>query len=381
MTRAKDSGLMDQPRHDELMKVAEQAAAWLIELEEGGPRERAACAAWLEESPLHLEMFLRASAVDRMTELMAPESVEALAQRHLADEGAVIALPLCRDSLIRVEDSVPASVPERRRILNPGVSRSWLRLAGIAAAVLLLLAGGAWYELFGPGAWESYETQVGEQRTVSLADGSVIYMNTVSRVDVRYSETARDVRLRDGEALFTVEHDTRRPFLVHVGNMVVQAVGTQFNVYRRETGTKVAVVEGVVQVSQRDAEPAASATATGARSVTTRPRAAERLTAGQGMILGEDEALENPVPVNVAQVTAWRQRRLVFEWQTLEEITAEFNRYNRAPRIRVEGDEVRGRRYTAVFDVDNPQALLRFLSADDNLKFAAEGDDFVIRAR
>jgi hypothetical protein len=47
----------------------------------------------------------------------------------------------------------------------------------------------------------------------------------------------------------------------------------------------------------------------------------------------------------------------------------------------VEGDKVGQRRYTAVFDADNPQTLLRFLSKDENLKFAAEGDDFVIRAR
>jgi transmembrane sensor len=382
MTHFKESGLVDRPRQDELLKVAEQAAAWLIELEEGGARERAACAAWLEESPLHVEMFLRASSVDRMMELMAPEDVKALAQRQLGDESAVIALPLSRESLVRLEDSGPSSVAQRKGALIRGLSQSWLRFGGLAAGVLVLIAGVLWYELFGPGAWESYETQVGEQRIVSLADGSVIYVNTDSRIDVRYSDTARDVRLRDGEALFAVEHDARRPFKVHIGNTIVRAVGTQFNVYRRAAGTKVAVVEGVVQVSQSGGESASTATAPAAQGATVRSsRSAERLAAGQGLSLGDDGALKKPVTVNVAQVTAWRQRRLVFEWQTLEEIATEFNHYNRAPRIRVEGDEVRTRRYTAVFDVDNPQALLRFLSKDDHLEFAAEGDDFVIRAR
>jgi transmembrane sensor len=259
-------------------------------------------------------------------------------------------------------------------------------LVGIAASVLALVAGGTWYQLLGPGAWSSYRTQIGEQRIVQLQDGSVVYVNTDSSIEVRYTNIAREVRLRDGEALFKVEHDPSRPFRVHVGGTVVQAVGTQFNIYRRSKETKVAVVEGVVQVSSRSGAPpsAAPGAAAGpdAEDTEARPsQGTERLAAGQGLSLSEDGSLETPVPVNLGQVTAWRERRLVFEWQTLKEITTEFNRYNRSPQIRVEGDEVRQRRYTAVFDADSPQTLLRFLAKDTDLKFAADGDDFVIRAR
>ncbi|HEY0938474.1 MAG TPA: FecR domain-containing protein [Steroidobacter sp.] len=371
MTHLKESGLTDRPRQDELLKVAEQAAAWLIELEDGGVRERAACAAWLEESPLHVEMFLRAGAVDRLPELMAPNDVKALVQKNWGEDSSVVELPrtLARDPR--------ASRPPARREMNPKA-----RWGGIAAAVLLLVAGGVWFGLLGPGSWESYETQVGEQRVVSLADGSMIYVNTDSQVDVRYTQTARDVRLRNGEALFKVERDVQRPFQVQVGDTVVRAVGTEFNVYRRSTGTKVAVVEGLVQVFKSDSESSVAHTASTTRDapIDSSPNT-ERLAAGQGVSLDKDGTLQKPTAVNVAQVTAWRQRRLVFEWQTLEEITAEFNRYNRAPKIRVEGEEIRRRRYTAVFDADNPQTLLKFLSKDDHLKFSAEGDDFVIRAR
>jgi transmembrane sensor len=107
----------------------------------------------------------------------------------------------------------------------------------------------------------------------------------------------------------------------------------------------------------------------------------KRLGAGQGVSLTADGAIGRPVAVNAEHVTAWRHRRLVFEWETLEAIAEEFNRYNRAPRLRVEGEGVRTRRYTAVFDADNPQTLLKFLAKDSDLMFAAEGDDFVIRGR
>ncbi|WP_175597303.1 FecR family protein [Peristeroidobacter soli] len=359
MPDPKNLRLTERGRHEELLRVAEQAAAWLIELEDGGPRERAAFARWLEESPLHVEMFLRANSVDRMMELMEPADVKALAQRNWDDVNTVTEFPRSLDP------PRPAFVAARPKRVYKA------RFAAIAAAVLVLVGSTMWYEILGPGAWDVQQTHVGEQRIVQLADGSIIYVNTDSRLEVHYTEAARYVRLRDGEALFKVAHDVQRPFRVLAGDSTIQAIGTQFNVYRRSSETKVAVVEGIVQVSKGVEESAGAPPA----------RDLERLTAGQGLVLGEDGAPKKPVAVNIDHATAWRQRRLVFEWQTLEEIAAEFNRYNRSPQIRVEGDEVRKRRFTAVFDADNPQTLLKFLSRDDHIQFAAEGDNFVIRSR
>ena len=361
-------------RHqEELLKVAEQAAEWLVVLDEGAPRDRAAFAAWIEESPLHVEMFLRASAVNQIGELVAP-----------ADRAKLLESVLSRahDSNVVALDSTPPPVPAAR---VAGFRRHWQWVAGIVAVVSVAV----WVFVAGPYSWQRYATAVGEQRALALSDGSLVYVNTNTRVDVRYSKHAREIQLRSGEALFKVEHDPSRPFRVHVGDTVVQAVGTQFNIYRRATDTTVAVIEGVVQVS-KDGDLSASGEAQGsadvAASVATMsnaksPHHTERLAAGQAMNLAADGVMATPSAVNVAQVTAWRQRRLVFEWATLDAITQEFNRYNRTPHIRVEGDSVRARRYTAVFDADNPQTLLKFLAKDGELRFAAEGDDFVIRGR
>ncbi len=92
-------------------------------------------------------------------------------------------------------------------------------------------------------------TSLGEQRFFKLDDGSVLYLNTQSRVEVRYSRAARVVRLIEGEAMFTVEHDAARPFRVMAGPTVIQAVGTRFNVYRTRLSTTVSVVEGVVKIA------------------------------------------------------------------------------------------------------------------------------------
>ena len=61
-----------------------------------------------------------------------------------------------------------------------------------------------------------------------------------------------------GEALFRVHHDAGRPFRVYTDDAIVQAVGTQFDVYRRDDGTVVSVLEGRVDVTPAAAVASAS---------------------------------------------------------------------------------------------------------------------------
>ena len=76
---------------------------------------------------------------------------------------------------------------------------------------------------------EDYATAVGETREVKLADGSIITLNTGTRVGVTYSPGAREVWLEYGEATFTVAPQPERPFNVSAGRRQFQAVGTRFN--------------------------------------------------------------------------------------------------------------------------------------------------------
>src|SRR5690606_34920469 len=110
-----------------------------------------------------------------------------------------------------------------------------------------LIAAGVWAVLLSGG--QTYATAVGEQRRIELTDGSVVHLNTRSRLEVAFTDGARDIRLLEGEATFTVEGDPARPFSVHAGTNIIRAIGTQFNVLRRPSGTTVQVIEGEVRVS------------------------------------------------------------------------------------------------------------------------------------
>jgi transmembrane sensor len=252
--------------------------------------------------------------------------------------------------------------------------------------------------LFDPWSARLYVTSVGQQSTVKLDDGSMMYLNTDSRIQVHFTQHRRDLHLVQGEALFVVEHDSSRPFIVDSGDARVRAVGTQFNVRKRAGAiTEVAVMEGVVQLTTTAApdKPAAPAAAnssgTSARaSHTSKPNAsgsaATELPAGSTRLAAGQEARVNAGKITArvmpapAEALAWRQRRLVFRDASLLEVAAEFNRYNQS-HVRVETAEAQGKRLTGIFDADRPQALLLWCAQDDSLVVEPEGTNWVIRSR
>jgi transmembrane sensor len=233
-----------------------------------------------------------------------------------------------------------------------------------------------------------YSTSVGEQRAIELPDGSAIAINAQSRVRVAFSEHARDVYLDAGQAMFTVAKDRNRPFRVHVlpsvqgagpgkdtgKDTIIQALGTKFDVRRRTDRINVAVIEGVVQVRSDPRQRARDAALAEIGELA-------KVAAGQTVSIESTGLITPPEPVNLSDVSAWQQRRLVFADNTLEEIAEEFLRYNRTPRIRIESDELRAQRFSGVFDADYPEALLMYLASDSSILLDRNGDDVVIRLR
>ncbi len=346
------------------LKIAEEAAEWLIELDDPDPEALARFAAWLKASPRHVEEFLLVSAV--WTEFDDFDPDRRFPVRRMLDAATRNVQPLSPG----VEVQPPqAAKPARRR---------WL----VAAAVALVAVGaGVW------GAFAlrqgTYVTAIGEQRSFKLEDGSIIHLNTQSRVEVRYSEGERTVRLLSGEAMFAVARDAERPFRVMSGDAIIQALGTEFNVYRRAEGTTVSVVEGVVQVLPTgEAPPGPVPNAPSPASTLTHGTisfmAPARVEAGeQAQVSAGGEVVTQPVS-DISGAVAWRERRLVFRGDPLDVVAREFNRYNRL-QIRIEGDAVRAKRMTAVFDADDPRSLVLFLKSDAQLNVVADDQQVLIR--
>lgn len=201
--------------------------------------------------------------------------------------------------------------------------RSALPWRGVAAASLflgaLLLAndfsGG---RLADPQQVQS--TVPGEQREVTLNDGTRVFLAADSALRVDFSDAFRDVQLLRGEAYFEVTHDADRPFRVTAGDSRVRVLGTGFDVHRESGGLSVAVRHGKVALQAQLGVPGEQALASGERA---------RLSSGAG------EAQVDRVPV--ASIAAWRDGMLAFRNQPLGALVEELSQYRAAP-IRL-GDE------------------------------------------
>jgi len=177
-----------------------------------------------------------------------------------------------------------------------------------------------------------------------LPDGSVIDLNSRSRVRVRFAHYQRRVELAEGEALFNVEHDASRPFTVDAGNGQVTVTGTRFDVRRDPDKTRIAVAQGSVKVQGRAARQAQSVS----------------LTAGLGTQIDARGKVATPYAVNTEALTAWRNGKLVFNDAPLKDVAEEVSRY-RAQPLRVANTAVGNLRLTSVFRADDPEALLKAL--------------------
>ena len=272
-------------------------------------------------------------------------------------------------------ESVLAFSPGRVTASFDGVGKRRFH-RGFSWAIAAVLLVGVGLALFVREVPQEFKTELGEQRSVLLADGSRVTLNTASTIEVDLRKTHRRVRLVRGEALFEVVHDAARPFEVHAGNAVLTDVGTQFNVYMRSAGTTVTVIHGQVAVDSASAGDAA-----GARADLGAPGGRR-----EPLILGANDRLVITssgfgVPqhgINAAPTLAWIQRQLMFDHRPLGEVAEEFNRYNR-DRIDIDSPELKDQKVTGVFEAKDPASFLAFLSSipDVEIRQQIDGDHIV----
>jgi len=315
--------------------LAEEAADWDIRL------RSAACTA------ADREAFERWCAAD--------------AARAEAFEGLQLGIGALKDAY--------ATSPRLRAMRDQAQSlrpapQPWRIAAGVAAATLAAGAiGGFVYTHPGQGgsslatmelprgAPSVYQTAVGERTAVTLSDGSVVTLNTRSRLVVNYTPTHRDVTLVAGQAMFNVAHNTARPFVVTAGSRQVTAVGTAFDVRLDRKQVKVTLIEGKVRV-----EPARSSIWRVA------PLAPKTLVAGEELVASNGSPMVTVAPANIPVETSWRQGVVVFNDTPLVDAVAEINRYSPDP-ISVGDDALGQLRINGRFRTNEPLAFVNAVVA------------------
>lgn len=251
-----------------------------------------------------------------------------------------------------------ASTPPKfgRRVSRPALAAAAAVMLSVAASVLFLARD---WRTAPDGAralasqTTAFSTAVGEHRSVALADGSVLTLNTDSQVEVALGGQTRDLRLLRGEAHFAVAHDASRPFRVSVDGRVVQAVGTAFDVrLHRGQAVEVIVTEGRVEVLQGE---------TGAITAHLDRGQALWISAdGSTQVLALDDA-------TLASRLAWRNGMLVFDGETLQSALDEFARHT-PDRFEIADPKLRDLRIGGYFPAGDTDALLEALRSSFGLE-------------
>lgn len=356
--------------------IEEEAAAWLVKLDgDGAPSsdELALLREWLKRSPVHREQLGRLAdfwgKLNVLTELAVPLGHPG----SLANHGFTA-------------------------IIRQAVPR--IRLAGLAATVIFIgIAATLWLQ---PDPFLSsnglYATTVGQQQSTTLADGSVVLLNTNTQIKVDYNNAYRNIRLLQGEAHFTVAKNKLRPFRVYAGNRRIQAVGTAFSVYLKNDSVDVTVTEGEValaSVSRAGYErlphyersfggDLASGSSTVPDSSYVESLGTIRVgesanihNAPDAEAAGIISIIESIKAPEMAKRLSWREGMLTFTGDSLEFVVDEVSRYTTVS-IEIIDPAVRATRIGGRFPIGEIDAMFDALETNFGLRVTRLGPDRVL---
>lgn len=285
--------------------LLKQAATWFVELQSEHCTDllRQQFEDWLTESPAHSQAYFEIEQLWGDIDTLKGREVPGLNDARAAGRSA------------------------------------WRKTSALLGAFLgfSILSGAWWQHATAP--LDTYQTGIGERRTIALGDGSSIQLNTATRLSVKKSWLRREVELQQGEALFNVVHRAWQPFGVAVGDLRISDVGTVFNVRRSAAGTAVAVLEGEVALRK------------------------ESSWIGQNLRAGFSRQIDAngrwlPIrPTTREQSLAWTDGQLWFDHTPLADVTAELERYHPV-RFVLAAPELARQTVSGRFDADDLKPFL-----------------------
>ncbi|MEM1140971.1 MAG: FecR domain-containing protein [Pseudomonadota bacterium] len=340
--------------------VTAEACAWVAQLETGNmtPADLDAFREWINRSPRHgLE-------IKRVADLSADLNV-----------------------LAELRDSLSQAAHEHRLSSVPGkksVSLGW----GLGLAAMSLIVIGVMFMQRSHNFSEPLQlyTEVGGYLEQQLDDGTVVQLNTNSRVIVTYSQDQRVVSLLKGEVLFEVARDKDRPFLVLAGGKRISALGTAFLVRLAEQHeVHLTVTEGRVQLAEL-ATPDKGLLAADKNSsidpsmqgdVNAEPI---ELSAGQRVVAPQSaapQAIELVSVEAIRRTLSWQNGLLDFSDTPLSEVVREITRYS-GRQVEIVDQELANLRFGGVFKTGETELLLEALEQSFNIEIETISDGTVL---
>lgn len=365
-------------------KIKEEAALWLLKIEEGSPLSEVDAAAlrqWVNSSDVHREIITRMSKTWDDMDVLAAMMSPSLAGKHTNGE-------ILKSWLLAPVFAVIYTV--KKTFL--ATTQLFTRRTVVGTSILLSSVLCVWLLMF----WQSpeqtkqpgnlYVTALGEQSQHVLPDGSTLWLNSSSKVEVQFSPNFRRIILRQGEAHFEVEKDPSRPFEVYSQGRLVRAIGTAFSVYKLGDRIEVFVSEGKVELAIVDEtfvitpdEPTGENVEdqTDQETALTTENTAQikqylgELVAGQSISIAAVDKLaiqskhKNVIQLDAGEIVrklSWLNGKLVFAGESLEEVVTEISRHT-SMRIDVLDPKLKKMRIGGHFQAGETDALFLVLES------------------
>ena len=301
--------------------IDDAAATWVARRDRAPltPGEQAEFDAWLAGDDRRPGALLRLQAIDMASR--AP------------GEPVQLALPQPR-------------MTRRRALLWGGASAAAAGIAGLSVTLQ---------------APRAQATQRGEIRLIPLQDGSTMTLNTDSAARVKYRDDLRLVELIRGEAFFSVARDALRPFAVEIAGRRLTTSSGAFRVSRLPNApVEVTVQQGQLSVSGSGPRPVVLA-------------ANSRIALGGGAPLAVQ-------PISAREVErdlAWREGKIAFKGETLEDAARAFARYG-DPRVTIADPDLAREPITGLFAANDPVGFGRTITVALDATMTRRGDEIVL---
>lgn len=315
-------------KDDAADEIHRRAVEWHIRLRDGDDDLWDSFSTWLTEDERHVAAYDAVEHLDNTLDTLLPDLVfrEAANDAHAND--AHVDVPVRRWAKPLWAGGVLAASVAVAMLVGPQLSSSRYEVA----------------------------TGPGMRQTVALDPATRVTLNGSTRMTFDRRDS-RFASLSEGEALFQVRHDGKKPFRLKVGGNEIENAGTVFNVVRDDDEVRVAVAKGKIIYNPRSA------------AIAVRP--------GEQLL---DRADAGPLVTRVQPETvgSWKAGRLIYANATLSRVAADLGRnlgvsIDVAPTL-----ENRAFSGTIALDGTGPGQLNRLGSAL-NVDFASEGTGWVMK--
>lgn len=202
----------------------------------------------------------------------------------------------------------------------------------------------------------------GHQSVHMLPDGSKVWLNAESSLTYpeKFSDTLRLIQLK-GEAFFEVAKNPQKPFVVEAAGISTQALGTAFNVnaYPEESTTRIALLEGKVQVQERKGHQTAI------------------LSPGEELLAAKKHPHFRQQPYNYEKTFGWKEQILLFDGADLASFRRTIEKWY-GVQVKVRGMPAADWHIRARYQREDLRHVLRDICFNKNITFEMTDKNVVL---